>query len=110
MPSIGNIGNHFELFIPKDLNITDQGRLKAIGESIQKFYFGDKAVSAATTMELTNLISDVFFEFSSVATAKIMNSRLTSPIYQYLFDFEATLGVMKSLFDIEKGNYYHLYY
>lgn len=105
LPSAANFENHFELFIPKDLNITDEGRMKSVGESIKKFYFGDKAVGAATAMELTNLVSDVFFECGSMLTAKIMNSRLTSPVYQYLFNFEAPFGFMKALFKMEGGKF-----
>ncbi|XP_011306384.1 esterase FE4 [Fopius arisanus] len=102
LPMVSHFQDNFALFIPKDLNMTDPGQLKMVGESIKKFYFGDKAVGDSVT-ELTNLLTDVFFACGSMLTARVINARLSSPVYQYLFDFEAPLGFMKSLFKLEKG-------
>ncbi|XP_063987723.1 esterase FE4-like [Diachasmimorpha longicaudata] len=103
LPMVSNFKDNFQLFLPKDLNMTDSDQMKMIGESIKKFYFGDKEVGEGTTMELTNLLTDVFFGCGSMLTAKVMNSRLTSPVYQYLFNFEAPFGFMKALFKMEGG-------
>ena len=47
----GAMNDHFEGFVPNDLNITDAAKLKEIGDSLRKFYFDGKDLSKETSAE-----------------------------------------------------------
>lgn len=49
--NIDQINEHFENFLPTDLNITDAGLKSQLGESLKSYYFGDKLISTETTKE-----------------------------------------------------------
>lgn len=49
--NIDQINEHFENFLPNDLNITDAGQKNQLGESLKSYYFGDKLISTETTKE-----------------------------------------------------------
>ncbi|XP_053597539.1 esterase FE4-like [Microplitis demolitor] len=96
-----DFANHFDLFIPKDLNITDPAKRQVIGDSIKKFYFNGKAIGSEAAMELTSLLSDVYFIYGSALSGKIMSSRNSAPVYEYFFTFQSPFGLMKTFFEIK---------
>lgn len=49
--NIDQMNEHFENFLPNDLNVTDSGQKKQLGESMKSFYFDDKSISTDTTKE-----------------------------------------------------------
>lgn len=49
--NIDQMNEHFENFLPDDLNVTDVGQRNQLGESLKSFYFGDKSISTDTTKE-----------------------------------------------------------
>jgi len=49
--NIDQMNEHFENFLPVDLNVTDAGQKNELGESLKSFYFGDKSISTETTKE-----------------------------------------------------------
>lgn len=49
--NIDQMNEHFENFLPNDLNVTDAGQRNQLGESLRSFYFGDKPISTDTTKE-----------------------------------------------------------
>lgn len=40
---------------------------------------------------------------ATVLTAGIMNERMASPVYEYLFNFFTPYGIMKILFNLKEG-------
>lgn len=100
-----NFEDHFDMFIPSDLNVTDPAQRKMIGDALKEFYFHGKPVNADTEMALTEMLSDVFFTYGSALTTKIMKSRMNSPVYEYLFNFYAPFGFMKTLMQMENGKF-----
>lgn len=50
--NIDQINEHFEHFLPNDLNITDAGQKNQLGETLKSYYFGGKLISTETTKEL----------------------------------------------------------
>lgn len=53
--NIDQINEHFENFLPNDLNITDAGHKNQLGSSLKSYYFQDKLISTETTQELMNV-------------------------------------------------------
>ncbi|KAF7992378.1 hypothetical protein HCN44_001703 [Aphidius gifuensis] len=102
-PLIPEFENNFDLFLPKELNMTDQKMREETGNMIKKFYFNDKTIDPSAEMEFTDLMSDVLFSIPVGMSAKIINSINTSPVYQYDFNFKAPFGLSKSLFNFETG-------
>lgn len=51
--NIDQMNEHFENFLPADLNVSDAGQKSQLGESLKSFYFGDKSISTETTKEFT---------------------------------------------------------
>ncbi|CAK9820725.1 Esterase FE4 [Anthophora plagiata] len=92
-----------EKFLPGDLNITETNARKEAGESLRKFYFGDKQVSKEDLIEYATMLSDTFFNAGVLLSLDIMRNQISSPIYQYLFSYEAPLGFMKSFFGTSDG-------
>ncbi|KOC60513.1 Esterase FE4 [Habropoda laboriosa] len=92
-----------EKFLPGDLNVTDAGAKKEVGESLKKFYFGDKQVSKENLNEYAAMMSDTFVNAGTMLSIDIIRSKISSPVYQYLFSYEAPFGFMKSLFGISDG-------
>ncbi|CAD6236387.1 GSCOCT00008155001.2-RA-CDS [Cotesia congregata] len=103
LPAADNFVDHFDLFIPSDLNVTDAGQRQMIGESIKKFYFNEKPVNSETAMELTNLLSDVYFVYGAALSGKIISSRNSAPVYEYFFTFHSPVGMMKTFFQMTEG-------
>lgn len=48
-------------------------------------------------------MTDVGFFAGSAITAKILASRLSSPVYEYLFTFDSYMKVFNKLFNIDRG-------
>ncbi|XP_044586951.1 esterase FE4-like [Cotesia glomerata] len=103
LPAADNFIDHFDLFIPSDLNITDVAQRQIIGESIKKLYFNEKPVNSETAMELTNLLSDVYFVYGAALSGKIISSRNSAPVYEYFFTFHSPVGMMKTFFQMTDG-------
>ncbi|XP_012533535.1 esterase FE4 [Monomorium pharaonis] len=101
--NIDQINEHFENFLPNDLNITDAGRKNQLGESLKSYYFGDKLISTETTKEFMKMLDDVMFDAGIALSLEVLSSRISSPIYQYLFSYEAPIGMIKSLIHVEQG-------
>lgn len=49
--NIDEMNEHFENFLPNDLNITDTKQKIQLGEELKSFYFDDKSISTDTTKE-----------------------------------------------------------
>lgn len=47
--------DHFDLFLPKELNMTDQGMRQQAGDMIKKLYFDGKKVDSSTEMHLIDV-------------------------------------------------------
>ncbi|XP_076766541.1 esterase FE4 [Xylocopa sonorina] len=92
-----------EMFLPDDLNFTDSNVKKEAGQCLKEFYFGDKHVSKEDLNEYTTMLSDIFFNAGELLSLDIMKKRLSSPIYEYLFSYEAPTGFMKNLFGVSEG-------
>ncbi|XP_003487272.1 esterase FE4-like [Bombus impatiens] len=92
-----------EKFLPEDLNITDTNEKEKAGECIKQFYFGDKKVSKENLNEYTKMMSDIYFDAGILLSLDIMKNRISAPIYEYLFSYEAPTGLMKSIFGVSDG-------
>ncbi|KAL0125897.1 hypothetical protein PUN28_004753 [Cardiocondyla obscurior] len=101
--NIDQINEHFENFLPNDLNITDAGQKNQLGESLKSYYFEDKLISTETTKELMMMLDDVMFDAGIALSLEVLSSRISSPIYQYIFSYEAPFGMIKSLLEVEEG-------
>lgn len=118
-----------ELFLPDDLNITDSNERRQSGECLRRFYFGDKQVSKDDINEyskvlifryhllrsrqlilfysnsvcILQMLADVLFVAGELMSLDILKDRISAPIYEYLFSYEAPFGFMKSIFGITDG-------
>lgn len=101
--NIDQMNEHFENFLPVDLNVTDAGHKNELGENLKSFYFGDKSISTETTKEFTMMLNDIMFDAATAFTLDVLSSRISAPIYEYLFSYEAPFGMIKSLFQVEDG-------
>ncbi|XP_011143002.1 esterase FE4 [Harpegnathos saltator] len=101
--NIDQMNEHFENFLPDDLNVTDSGQRKELGDSLKSFYFGDKSISTDTTKEFMMMLDDVMFDTATALTLDVLSTRISSPIYEYIFSYEAPFGMMKSMFHVEDG-------
>lgn len=101
--NIDQINEHFENFLPNDLNITDAGQKNQLGESLKSYYFQGKLISTETTQELMMMLDDVMFDAGIALSLEVLSSRISSPIYQYIFSYEAPFGMIKSLVQVENG-------
>lgn len=45
------------------------------------------------------------FNAGIALTLKVLSTRISSPIYQYLFSYEAPFGMIKSLVEVEEGEF-----
>lgn len=43
------------------------------------------------------------FDAGIALSLEVLSSRISSPIYQYIFSYEAPFGMIKSLFQVENG-------
>lgn len=100
---IGVLNIEAEKFLPEDLNITDMNEKEKAGKSVKQFYFGDKKVSKENLNEYTKMMSDIYFDAGVLLSFDIMKNRISAPIYEYLFSYEAPTGFMKSLFGVSDG-------
>ncbi|XP_012215980.1 esterase FE4-like [Linepithema humile] len=101
--NIDQMNEHFENFLPDDLNVTDAGQKNQLGENLKSFYFEDKSISTETTKEFMMMLDDVMFDVATALSLEILSTRISAPIYEYLFSYEAPFGMMKSLFQVEEG-------
>lgn len=49
------------------------------------------------------MLDDVMFDVATALSLEILSTRISAPIYEYLFSYEAPFGMMKSLFQVEEG-------
>ncbi|GAB1865508.1 Esterase FE4 [Camponotus japonicus] len=101
--NIDQMNEHFENFLPVDLNVTDAGQKNELGESLKSFYFGDKSISTETTKEFMMMLDDIMFDAATALSLDILSSRISAPIYEYIFSYEAPFGMMKTMFQVEDG-------
>ncbi|EFN64812.1 Esterase FE4 [Camponotus floridanus] len=101
--NIDQMNEHFENFLPVDLNVTDAGQKNELGESLKSFYFGDKSISTETTKEFMMMLDDIMFDAATALSLDILSSRISTPIYEYIFSYEAPFGMMKTMFQVEDG-------
>ena len=92
-----------ELFLPDDLNITDSNEQRESGECLRRFYFGDKQVSKDDINEYSRMLADVMFVVGDLMSLDILKDRISAPIYEYLFSYEAPFGFVKGLLGITDG-------
>lgn len=57
VPNAEYLNEHFENFLPYDLNITDPVQRKQLADSMKEFYFHGKDISKDTKKELTQVIT-----------------------------------------------------
>ncbi|XP_043469896.1 esterase FE4-like [Leptopilina heterotoma] len=107
LPKADELNNHLELFVPDSLNITDDGKLKEISESIRKFYFDGKALTSKSVSEFTKLTSDVYFTYGVAIMTKMMAAKNKRPIYEYLFSYNSTAGFVKTFLKVEEAGVSH---
>lgn len=43
------------------------------------------------------------FDAATALSLEILSSRISAPIYEYIFSYEAPFGLVKSLFHVEDG-------
>ncbi|KAF7992375.1 hypothetical protein HCN44_001700 [Aphidius gifuensis] len=98
LPIIQQLKSNYSIFIPKIINITDSKKINDISDSIEKLYFNSRPVNQDTKNEITNLLSDVIFNHGTLLTARMLSSRITSPVYEYLFNYNTTFGFIKNIF------------
>ncbi|KMR05274.1 esterase fe4 [Lasius niger] len=101
--NIDQMNEHFENFLPVDLNVTDAGHKNELGESLKSFYFEDKSISTETTKEFMMMLDDIMFDAATALSLDVLSSRISAPIYEYLFSYEAPFGMIKTLFQVEDG-------
>ncbi|KAF7992377.1 hypothetical protein HCN44_001702 [Aphidius gifuensis] len=93
------IEDHLDMFLPKELNMTDPEMIKQTTDMIKQFYFDGKKIDLSTIMDLTEFVSDSIFNAAIGIASKIMNSQNTSPVYQYYFNFHGAIGLSKPYYD-----------
>jgi len=49
------------------------------------------------------MLDDVMFDAGIALSLEVLSSRISSPIYQYIFSYEAPFGMIKSLVQVEDG-------
>lgn len=49
------------------------------------------------------MLDDVMFDAGIALSLEVLSSRISSPIYQYIFSYEAPFGMIKSLVQVENG-------
>jgi len=49
------------------------------------------------------MLDDVMFDVATALSLEILSTRISAPIYEYLFSYKAPFGMMKSLFQVEEG-------
>lgn len=54
------------------------------------------------------MMSDIYFDAGVLLSLDIMKSRISAPIYEYLFSYEAPTGFMKSIFGVSDGKLFFL--
>ncbi|EZA55321.1 Venom carboxylesterase-6 [Ooceraea biroi] len=123
--NIDQMNENFEDFLPDDLNITDAAHKNRLGENLKSFYFGDKNHERVHDGEYLTLISrhgdggytvrhsavlseapmldDVMFDAAAALTLEVLSTRISAPIYEYIFSYEAPFGMMKNLYHVDDG-------
>lgn len=43
------------------------------------------------------------FDAATALSLDILSSRISAPIYEYIFSYEAPFGMMKTMFQVEDG-------
>nr|QCC89017.1 carboxylesterase 2 [Meteorus pulchricornis] len=94
--------DHLCKFIPDDLNITDPVLRKEIAETFSEFYFNKEPIKQ-NIEALTELLGDAEYNHGPLLSARIMNSRMSSPVYEYLFNYFTSHGILKNLTEVEEG-------
>lgn len=49
------------------------------------------------------MLDDVMYDAATALSLEMLSSRISSPIYEYMFTYEAPFGIMKSMFHVEDG-------
>ena len=49
------------------------------------------------------MLDDVMFDAGIALSLEVLSSRISSPIYEYIFSYEAPFGMIKSLVQVEDG-------
>ncbi|XP_015431698.1 PREDICTED: esterase FE4-like [Dufourea novaeangliae] len=92
-----------EIFLPYNMNITDPEIQKMHGQSLKKYYFGDKHVTKEDINEYTVMLGDSFFNAHQIIPLDLIQKRNSAPIYLYLFTYNAPFGFMKTLAGVSDG-------
>ncbi|XP_066586450.1 juvenile hormone esterase-like [Prorops nasuta] len=103
LPHLEQLVNHLESFVPYDLNVTDPAKQHEMAAAIKSFYFNNKVLSKESMHEFEMLLTDVMFTTGIALGNKVMSTRNFSPVYEYLFTYESPFGLMKNVFNVEKG-------
>lgn len=49
------------------------------------------------------MLDDIMFDAATALSLDVLSSRISAPIYEYLFSYEAPFGMIKTLFQVEDG-------
>ncbi|XP_049853108.1 esterase FE4-like isoform X1 [Schistocerca gregaria] len=85
----------FERFVPEDMEVRENERLKKASDMIRQFYFDGKALTKDSIMDYVNLQTDINFAHGVYQTANYHVKYSHSPLYYYSFGFDSVLGVFK---------------
>ncbi|XP_031781566.1 venom carboxylesterase-6 [Nasonia vitripennis] len=96
------MNNHFEYFIPVDLNVTDAER-KQYSEMIRNFYFDGQALTTESLEEFTKLLTDITFTYGVHYSTKLISQVNSSPVYKYLLTHYSPVGPLKNMYSSETG-------
>ncbi|XP_047347897.1 venom carboxylesterase-6-like [Vespa velutina] len=97
LPNAEYINEHFENFLPDDLNVTDPVQRKQLADFMKEFYLHGKDISKDTEKELSHMLTDAYFTTGTTFTLNFITHRNTAPVYQYIFEYDNPFGIMKNI-------------
>lgn len=81
-------------------DLKDASNLDTVSEKLRNFYFGHKEINEDSRKELTDIYSDVYFNYGAQKTAKII-AKHGGKVFTYVFRFKGDHTVLKSWFGVE---------
>uniref|UniRef100_A0A0K8TUN9 Carboxylic ester hydrolase n=1 Tax=Epiphyas postvittana TaxID=65032 RepID=A0A0K8TUN9_EPIPO len=86
--------------VPREIAVkVTQEKMNEYGESIRKFYVGDKNFTRDDAQQITAMLSDMHFVYSTQRFAYLYAkyNKKNNPLYMYRFSFESDLNFLKSI-------------
>lgn len=83
-------------YIPREIaDKVDNDELIAFGDRVKTFYFGNRAISNDTAVEIVNMLTDIHFLYNTHRFIQFYKDNDT-PVYMYRFDYETDMNVIKN--------------